>query len=69
MARQGFGRGLCVVDEGRFVSGSSPLTLSLHDLDEMKTTLRISLSTDARQAIHTLAVGRFDRVSQCPTAL
>jgi hypothetical protein len=56
VARQGFGRGLCVVDEGRFVSSSSPLTLSLHDLDEMTTTLRINLSNDARHAIHTLAV-------------
>ena len=60
VARQGYGRGLCVVDEGRFVSGSSPLTLSLHDLDEMKTTLRFSLSTDARHAVHTLAAWPFD---------
>jgi hypothetical protein len=60
IARQGFGRGLCVVDESRFVSGSSPLTLSLHDLDAMKTTLRINLSTDARNAVHTLAVWPFD---------
>ena len=59
VARQGFGRGLCVVDESRFVSGSSPLTLSLHDLDEMKTRLRINLSTDVRHAIHTLAVWPF----------
>jgi hypothetical protein len=59
-ARQGFGRGLCVLETGHFASGSSPLTISLHDLDEMKTTLRINLSTDARHAIHTLAVWPFE---------
>ena len=59
VARQGYGRGLCVLDEGRFASGSSPLTLSLHDLDQMKTTLRINLSTDARHAVHTLVVWPF----------
>jgi hypothetical protein len=69
VARQGNGRGLCVVDEGRFVSGSSPLTLSLHDLDEMKTTLRINLSTDARHAIHTLAVWPFGRMAASHSAL
>lgn len=60
VARQGFGRGLCVLDESRFASGSSPLTISLHDLDEMKTLLRINLSADARHTIHTLAVWPFD---------
>lgn len=60
VARQGYGRGLCVVDESRFASGSSPLTVSLHDLDQMKTTLRFNLSTDARHAVHTLAVWPFD---------
>jgi len=55
LARQAFARGLCVLDAGRFASGSSPLTLSVHDVDAMKTTLRINLSTDARLAIHTLA--------------
>jgi hypothetical protein len=60
VARQAFARGLCVLDEGVFASGSSPLTISLHDLDAMKTTQRINLSTDARQTIHTLAVWPFE---------
>ena len=60
LARQAFGRGLCVLDEGRFVSGSSPLTITVHDLDAMKTTLRINLSTDARQVFHTLAIWPFE---------
>ena len=59
MAVQGFARGLCVIDARCFVSGSSPTTVSVHDLDAMKTTLRINLSTDARHAIHTLALWPF----------
>lgn len=60
IARQAFARGLCVLDGGVFASGSSPLTITLHDLDAMKTTLRINLSIDARQAIHTLARWPFE---------
>jgi len=55
LARQAFARGLCVLDGSLFASGSSPLTVSVHDLDTMKTNLRINLSTDVRQSIHTLA--------------
>jgi hypothetical protein len=61
VARQGFARGLCVLGEGVFASGSSPLTITLHDLDTMKTTLRINLSTDVRHAIHSLAVWPFEQ--------
>jgi hypothetical protein len=56
IARQGFARGLCVIDQSMFASGSSPATVTLHDLDTMKTTLSINLSTDIRHTIHTLAV-------------
>ncbi len=56
IARQGFARGLCVLDGGVFASGSSPATITLHNLDTMKTTLSINLSTDVRHTIHTLAV-------------
>jgi hypothetical protein len=55
IARQAFARGLCVLGDGVFASGSSPLTITLHDLDAMKTTLRLNLSTDVRRSIHTLA--------------
>jgi hypothetical protein len=58
-ARQGFARGLCVVDEHTFASGSSPLTITLHDLDAMKTTLKINLNTDLRHGVHTLALWPF----------
>jgi hypothetical protein len=60
VAGQAFARGLCVLGGGRFASGSSPLTITLHDLDAMKTTQRINLSTDARESIHTLAPWPFE---------
>jgi hypothetical protein len=60
LARQAYARGLCVLKDGLFVSGASPLTVSLHDLETMKTTLRINLSTDVRQSIHTLATWPFE---------
>lgn len=60
VARQGFARGLCVLDESVFASGSAPLTVTLHDVDAMKTTLRVNLSTDARHMIHTLAAWPFE---------
>jgi hypothetical protein len=59
VARQGFARGLCVLGEGVFASGSAPLTVTLHDLDTMKTTLRVNLSNDPQHAVHSLAVWPF----------
>jgi len=55
-SRQAFARGLCVIDDSQFASGSSPSTITLHDLETMKTTLSINLSTDVRHTIHSLAV-------------
>jgi hypothetical protein len=60
VARQAYARGLCVLGDGVIAAASSPLTLSLHDLDSMKTTLRINLSTDVRQSVHTLAPWPFE---------
>ena len=59
IARQGFARGLCVLDDGRFAAGSSPSTVTLHDVDSMETLLSINLSTDIRNAIHGLEVWPF----------
>ncbi len=56
IARQAFGRGLCVVEDGVIAAGSSPSTITLHDLNSMKTTLSINLSMDIRNAIHGLEV-------------
>ena len=59
-ARQAFGRGLCMIDEALIAAGSSPSTITLHDIDRVKTTLRVTLSHDIRNAIHGLEVWPFD---------
>lgn len=59
-AQQGYARGLCVIGEQRFAAGSSPLTVTVHDLEAMKTELSVTVSTDARHAVHTLAVWPFE---------
>ncbi|MEM8685386.1 MAG: hypothetical protein AAGF72_18335 [Pseudomonadota bacterium] len=56
VARQGFGRGLCVLSDTLVAAGSSPSTVTLHDLDSMQTTLSINLTMDIRNAIHGLEV-------------
>ena len=56
IARQGFGRGLCFVENGVIAAGSSPSTITLHDFNTMKTTLSINLTMDVRNAIHGLEV-------------
>ena len=56
IARQAFGRGLCVIEDGVIAAGSSPSTITVHDLNSMKTTLSINLTMDVRNAIHGLEV-------------
>ena len=58
-ARQGFGRGLCLINDRIVAAGSSPSTISLHDLQESKTLLSVNLSMDIRNAIHGLEVWPF----------
>ena len=60
IARQGFGRGLCIVSDTEIATGSSPSTISIHNLTEEKTTKVINLSLDIRNAIHGLEVWPFD---------
>lgn len=55
-SRQGFARGLCVLDDSVFAVGSSPATITLHNLDTMKTTRSINFSDDPRHTIQSLAV-------------
>ncbi len=59
IARQGFGRGLCLINERIVAAGSSPSTISLHDIKESKTLLSVNLSKDIRNAIHGLEVWPF----------
>jgi hypothetical protein len=60
IARQAFARGLCVLDESIVAAGSSPSTITLHDLDRGKSTLTVTLSLDVRNAIHGLEVWPFE---------
>ena len=60
IARQGFGRGLCIVSDTEIATGSSPSTISIHNLTEEKTTKVINLSLDIRNAIHGLEVWPFE---------
>ena len=56
IARQAFGRGLCVVDDDLIAAGSSPSTVTLYDVGKMKTVLSVNLLMDIRNAIHGLEV-------------
>ena len=59
IARAGFGRGLCVIDEKVVAAGSSPSTIALHDLEQARTCGIVTLSKDMRNAIHGLEVWPF----------
>jgi hypothetical protein len=56
VARQGFARGLCVVDERLIAIGSSPSTITLFDLETEVEVARVNFSMDIRNAIHGLEV-------------
>lgn len=60
IARQGYGRGLCVISENQIAAGSSPSTISIYDLDERKAVKVVNLSLDVRNAIHGIAVWPYD---------
>jgi hypothetical protein len=59
IARQGFGRGLCVIGEGLVAAGSSPSTIAIHDLKKRSTTAMVTLTMDVRNAIHGLELWPF----------
>ena len=60
VARQGFGRGLCVVDDRFIAAGSSPSTISLYDTHASQKVGSVNLSMDIRNAIHGLEVWPYD---------
>lgn len=60
VARQGFGRGLCVINERLVAAGSSPSTVTVFDLESGKTVLSVNFSMDIRNAIHGLEVWPWD---------
>jgi hypothetical protein len=60
IARQGFGRGLCVVDDRFIAAGSSPSTVGLYDTKARQKVGSVNLSMDIRNAIHGLEVWPYD---------
>ncbi len=56
VARVGFARGLCQIDEQLIAGGSSPSTIAIHDLSSGETVMQVQLSKDVRNAIHGLEV-------------
>jgi hypothetical protein len=56
VARQGFGRGLCVINHELIAAGSSPSTITLYDLGTASEIARVNFSMDIRNAIHGLEV-------------
>jgi hypothetical protein len=59
VARVGFARGLCPIAENLIAAGSSPSTISVHNIESGKTIKSINLSMDIRNAIHGLEVWPF----------
>jgi len=60
IARQGFGRGLCPVEDRFVAGGSSPSTISLYDLEGNQKVGSVNLTMDIRNAIHGLEPWPFD---------
>ncbi|MCP5092847.1 MAG: hypothetical protein GY949_18190, partial [Gammaproteobacteria bacterium] len=60
IARQGFGRGLCIINDRLVAAGSSPSTVNIFDLESGQRVLAVNFSMDIRNAIHGLEVWPFD---------
>jgi hypothetical protein len=60
IARQGFGRGLCAVDDRFIAGGSSPSTITLYDLKSNQVVAAVNLTMDIRNAIHGLEVWPYE---------
>ncbi len=60
LARQGFGRGLCVQAEGIVFCGSSPSTITAIDLRASAPIKSVNITMDIRNAIHGLEVWPYD---------
>jgi hypothetical protein len=60
LARQGFARGLCVVDDHTIACGSSPSTITIQSFAAGVAARRATLTNDVRNAIHGLEVWPFE---------
>ena len=56
IARQGFGRGMCVISDQLIAAGSSPSTISIIDIEKGERLTAVNLTMDIRNAIHGLEV-------------
>ena len=54
IARQGFGRGLCLITDQVVAVGSSPSTISIMDLASQRRLTGVNLTLDIRNAVHGL---------------
>ena len=55
IVQAGFAKGLCVINDHVVAGGSSPATITLHDLAANKTMGSVTFSNDARETIHSIA--------------
>ena len=62
VARQGFARGLCVIDENHIAMGSSPSTITLFNIKTKERVGSVNLSMDIRNAIHGMEVWPYERL-------
>ncbi len=60
VARQGFGRGLCMINEQLVAAGSSPSTVSVFDLANGAMVFSVKFSNDIRNAIHGLEIWPYE---------
>jgi hypothetical protein len=58
MARQAFGRGLCVFND-LIIGGSSPATISVYNSEYSTPLKTVNITMDVRNAIHGLEVWPF----------
>lgn len=56
LARQAFGRGLCILSDTLVAAGSSPTTVTIHDLARGEIVKSRTLTFDIRNAAHGLAL-------------
>jgi hypothetical protein len=69
LARQAFARGLCVIDEDTIACGSSPSTITVHDLKPGGKARSATLTYDVRNAIHGLEVWPFGWRENLPASV
>ncbi|MEQ8770607.1 MAG: hypothetical protein RIB60_08870 [Phycisphaerales bacterium] len=55
-ARQGFGRGLCVGEDGVLIGGSSPSTVTAHHSQTGEILAQVNVSMDVRNCPHGLEI-------------